>query len=76
MLNDYVMKEASKQFFNKTRISGMVRLGYGHFSLYGSYQLPLFKDGSGPGSALLYWPYTKRFIIAVTLFIIKSGSCK
>lgn len=49
LLNDYVMKESSKRFFNKTRISGMARLGYGHFTLYGSYQLtPLFKDGSGP----------------------------
>lgn len=49
LLNDYVMKESSKRFFNKTRISGTARLGYGHFTLYGSYQLtPLFKDGSGP----------------------------
>ena len=49
LLNDYVMKESSKQFFNKTRISGMARLGYGHFTLYGSYQFTtLFKDGSGP----------------------------
>lgn len=49
LLNDYVMKESSKSFFNKTRISGMARLGYGHFTLYGSYQFtPLFKDGSGP----------------------------
>lgn len=48
-INDYVMKEASKKFFNKTRLSGMVRVGMGHFSLYGSYQLsPLIKDGLGP----------------------------
>lgn len=44
-LNDYTMKEASKQFFNKTRLSAMGRVGYGHFSLYGSYQLTtLFKE--------------------------------
>jgi hypothetical protein len=49
IINDYVMKEASKRFMNKTRISGMARIGYGNFSLYGSYQFtPLFKDGSGP----------------------------
>lgn len=49
IINDYTMKEASKKFFNKTRISGMARIGYGHFSLYGSYQFTtLFKDGSGP----------------------------
>ncbi len=48
-INDYVMKEASKRFFNKTRLSGMVRAGYGHFSLFGSYSFtPLFKDGLGP----------------------------
>ncbi len=49
VINDYTMKEASKRFFNKTRISGMARIGYGHFSLYGSYQFTtLLKDGSGP----------------------------
>jgi hypothetical protein len=49
ILNDYVMKEASKRFLNKTRISGMARIGYGNFSLYGSYSFtPLFKDGLGP----------------------------
>jgi hypothetical protein len=48
-INDYVMKESSKRFFNKNRLSGMVRLGYGHFTVYGSYQFtPLLKDGSGP----------------------------
>jgi Outer membrane protein beta-barrel domain len=48
-LNEYTLKEASKRFFNKNRISATARFGYGHFSLYGSYQLtPVFKDGSGP----------------------------
>ena len=48
-INDFVMKEASKRFFNKTRISAMARFGMGHFSFYGSYQLTtLFKDGLGP----------------------------
>jgi hypothetical protein len=48
-INDFTLKEASKSFFNKTRISFMGRVGLGHISLYGSYQLtPLFKDGLGP----------------------------
>ncbi len=48
-INDYVMKESSKRYFNKNRLSGMVRAGYGHVSLFGSYQFtPLFKDGYGP----------------------------
>jgi len=48
-LNDYVMKEASKKFLNKNRLSATGRIGYGHWSLFGSYQFtPLFKDGAGP----------------------------
>lgn len=45
-LNDYVMKENSKKFFNTTRLSGMARIGWGHFTLFGSYQFTsLFKEG-------------------------------
>ena len=59
-LNDYVMKESSKRFFNKNRLVGSVRLGYGHISLYGQYQLgSLFKDGAGPD--------VKPFSIGITL---------
>ena len=48
-INDYVMKEADKRFFNKQRISAMGRVGMGHFTLFGSYQFTaLFKDGLGP----------------------------
>jgi hypothetical protein len=48
-INDFVLKESSKAFFNKTRVSAMGRIGLGHISLYGSYQLsPLFKDAQGP----------------------------
>ena len=48
-ITDFVMKEASKRFFNKSRIVGTARIGFGHFSLYGSYALtPLIKDGQGP----------------------------
>lgn len=59
-INDYVMKESSKRFFNKTRLSGMARFGYGHFTLYGSYQFtPLIKDGFGP--------QVRPFSIGITL---------
>lgn len=48
-INDYVMKESSKRFFNKNRLSLMARAGLGHFTLFGSYQVTaLFKDGFGP----------------------------
>lgn len=48
-INNYVTKESSKRFFNKQRLSGMVRVGYGHVSLYGSYQFtPVLRDGYGP----------------------------
>ncbi len=48
-INDFVMKEASKNFFNKIRLSAMARVGAGHFSLFGSYSFtPLLNDGAGP----------------------------
>ncbi|MES2773412.1 MAG: outer membrane beta-barrel protein [Bacteroidota bacterium] len=44
-----VEKEKSKKFFNGTRIATTFRIGYGHFSLYGAYQVnSLIKDGFGP----------------------------
>ena len=60
LLNDYVMKESSKKFMNKTRISGQARFGYGHFTLYCSYQLTtLFRDGA--------CPEVRPFTIGITL---------
>jgi len=48
-INDYKVKEFSKKFFNKNRLVGTARLGYGHFSLFGTYQITtLFKEGLGP----------------------------
>ena len=48
-LIDYTMKESSKQFFNRTRLSVMGRVGFGHFSAFASYSVtPLFKEGEGP----------------------------
>lgn len=59
-LNSFTLKESSKEFFNKTRVSAMGRVGLGHISLYGSYQLgPLFKDGLGP--------VVRPFSIGITL---------
>lgn len=59
-INDYVMKEASKRFYNKSRLSVMGRVGMGHISLYGSYQLTaLFKDALGP--------VVKPYSIGITL---------
>jgi len=49
IINSYVMKEGSKRFFNTTRLSAQGRIGWGHFSVFGTYQLTaLFKDGQGP----------------------------
>jgi hypothetical protein len=48
-INDYKVKEYSKRYFNTTRISLTGRIGFGHFSLFGAYQLtPLFKEGQAP----------------------------
>lgn len=48
-LNSYTYKETSKRFFNGTRISITGRVGYGHFSLFGSYAVGnMLKDGVGP----------------------------
>jgi Outer membrane protein beta-barrel domain len=59
-INEFVMKESSKRYFNKTRISAMARVGMGHLSLYASYQLTtVFKDGAGPA--------VKPFSIGLTL---------
>jgi hypothetical protein len=45
-LISYTLKENSKRYFNTNRISLTGRIGYGHFTLFTSYQLtPLFKEG-------------------------------
>jgi hypothetical protein len=49
LINEYVMKESSKRFFNRNRLVGTARIGYSNFTVYGSYQITsLFKDGAGP----------------------------
>jgi hypothetical protein len=60
VLSDAMVKESSKNFFNKNRLVASARFGIGHISLYGTYQLTtLFKDGSGP--------QVKPFSIGITL---------
>ncbi len=47
--NRYIVKESEKHFFNGTRISLTGRVGYGHFSLHGAYQITqLLKENVGP----------------------------
>jgi hypothetical protein len=36
------LKEKDKNFFNKTRLAATARVGYGHFSLFGTYQINSF----------------------------------
>jgi hypothetical protein len=48
-INDFIVKEKTKRYFNTTRLAVMGRIGYGHFTLFGSYSLtPVFKEGVGP----------------------------
>jgi len=48
-LNDYIEKQFSKRFFNSNRFAGTARIGYGVFSVFGTYQInALFKEGLGP----------------------------
>lgn len=59
-ISDHTEKESSKKFFNKNRLSVTGRIGYGHLSIFGSYQLSqLFRDGLGP--------VVKPFSIGLTL---------
>jgi hypothetical protein len=53
-INALTVKESSKSFFNGTRIAATARVGYGIFSLYGSYGITsLFKDGVAPDTKLM-----------------------
>ena len=45
-VNGAIWKQNSKSYFNTTRIAATARVGYGIFSLFGTYTLtPMFKDG-------------------------------
>lgn len=48
-INTYTEKINSKRFFNSTKLAMTARVGYGIYSLFGSYQINnLLKDGAGP----------------------------
>jgi Outer membrane protein beta-barrel domain len=48
-VSNYTLKEKSKNFFNKNRLAATARVGYGVFTLFGSYQITtLFKEGVAP----------------------------
>lgn len=48
-INNFIVKESSKKFFNSTRLAATARIGYGIFGLYGSYQITsVLKTGTGP----------------------------
>ena len=45
----YIYKEKDKKFLNNTRIAATMRVGYGNFSLFGTYTLTsFFREGQGP----------------------------
>jgi hypothetical protein len=49
LLNDFIQKESRTAYFNTTRLCGTARVGYGNFSLFGSYQITsLLVSGAGP----------------------------
>ena len=53
-INAFSQKENSKRFFNTTRLSTTARIGYGIFSIYGSYQITsVLKDAAGPDMKLV-----------------------
>lgn len=49
LISEKTVKEASKSYFNTTRVSATARVGYGNFTLFGAYALTgVFKDGVAP----------------------------
>jgi len=54
VLSNAVDKVSSKSYFNTTRIAATARVGYGNFSIFGSYNLTtMFKDGVAADVKLL-----------------------
>jgi hypothetical protein len=48
-IDPYILKENSKRFLNKNRLSVMGRIGVGHYSLFATYAItPVFKEGVAP----------------------------
>ncbi len=54
-INSFIEKQYNKRFFNSIRLAGTARIGYGIFSLFGSYQITsFFKEGAGPSEIRPY----------------------
>jgi len=53
LINSYTEKQNSKHYLNSTRFMATARIGYGIFSIFGSYQINnVLKDGAGPDMKL------------------------
>ena len=58
-LNDFTIKEQSKSYFNTTRLAATARVGFGNFTLFGSYNFsPIFKDGVAADIKLMQFGLT------------------
>jgi len=54
VINEYTQKELSKRYISGSQFMGTLRVGYGIFSVFGSYQLNnVLKAGTGPSMHLL-----------------------
>jgi hypothetical protein len=54
VINNFTQKVTTKSYFNTSRLSATARVGYGNFSLFGSYSFnSLFKVGVAPDIKLL-----------------------
>lgn len=52
--SDFIEKQSSKSYFNNSRIAATARIGYGYFSLFGSYNLTsMFKENVAENMRLL-----------------------
>jgi hypothetical protein len=48
-VSGYIYKEKETKFFQGTRVAAIMRVGYGNFTVFGSYTLTsFFKEGQGP----------------------------
>lgn len=46
---NFLLKESSKNYFNTTRVAGTIRVGVGHFTVFGTYQFTgVLKTEAGP----------------------------
>jgi hypothetical protein len=53
-VNEFTQKISSTRYFNTTRLAATARVGYGYFSLFGSYNITsVFKDGVAADMKLL-----------------------